>query len=148
MGEPINSEAWHWFYNLVGHGKCSIVDTFWQTETGGHVITPLPGATPMKPGSAVGLSFLTQCLILTFLSLLHPFLLLLFLSHIIISLGFTLAIYVIPDFSLLWGFTRIIRRRWPDNKRSRRRLSCISKTLARNDEDTLWESRALRKYLL
>ncbi|XP_015607051.1 acetyl-coenzyme A synthetase isoform X2 [Cephus cinctus] len=52
VGEPINSEAWLWFYNIVGHGKCSIVDTFWQTETGGHVITPLPGATPMKPGSA------------------------------------------------------------------------------------------------
>ncbi|KAL2729449.1 acetyl-coenzyme A synthetase [Vespula squamosa] len=52
VGEPINSEAWLWLYNLVGHGKCSIVDTFWQTETGGHVITPLPGATPMKPGSA------------------------------------------------------------------------------------------------
>ena len=53
VGEPINSEAWLWFYNLVGHGKCSIADTFWQTETGGHVITPIPGATPMKPGSAV-----------------------------------------------------------------------------------------------
>ncbi|XP_078042873.1 acetyl coenzyme A synthase [Augochlora pura] len=52
VGEPINPEAWLWFYNLVGHGKCSIMDTFWQTETGGHVITPLPGATPMKPGSA------------------------------------------------------------------------------------------------
>ncbi|XP_053593848.1 acetyl-coenzyme A synthetase isoform X2 [Microplitis demolitor] len=52
VGEPINSEAWLWFYNLIGHGKCSIADTFWQTETGGHVITPLPGATPMKPGSA------------------------------------------------------------------------------------------------
>ena len=52
VGEPINSEAWLWFYNFVGHGKCSISDTFWQTETGGHVITPLPGATPMKPGSA------------------------------------------------------------------------------------------------
>ncbi|OAD52757.1 Acetyl-coenzyme A synthetase, partial [Eufriesea mexicana] len=52
VGEPINPEAWLWFYNIVGHGKCSISDTFWQTETGGHVITPLPGATPMKPGSA------------------------------------------------------------------------------------------------
>ncbi|EFN83276.1 acetyl-coenzyme A synthetase [Harpegnathos saltator] len=52
VGEPINSEAWLWFYNLIGHRKCSISDTFWQTETGGHVITPLPGATPMKPGSA------------------------------------------------------------------------------------------------
>ncbi|XP_012279452.2 acetyl-coenzyme A synthetase isoform X1 [Orussus abietinus] len=52
VGEPINPEAWLWFYDLVGHGKCSIADTFWQTETGGHVITPLPGATPMKPGSA------------------------------------------------------------------------------------------------
>lgn len=53
VGEPINPEAWLWYYNVVGNGKCSIVDTFWQTETGGHVITPLPGATPMKPGSAV-----------------------------------------------------------------------------------------------
>ncbi|XP_017787859.1 PREDICTED: acetyl-coenzyme A synthetase isoform X2 [Habropoda laboriosa] len=52
VGEPINPEAWLWFYNKIGHGKCSIADTFWQTETGGHVITPLPGATPMKPGSA------------------------------------------------------------------------------------------------
>lgn len=53
MGEPINPEAWLWYYKIVGKNKCSIVDTFWQTETGGHVITPLPGATPMKPGSAV-----------------------------------------------------------------------------------------------
>lgn len=54
VGEPINPEAWLWYYKLVGHEQCSIVDTFWQTETGGHVLTPLPGATPMKPGSAVG----------------------------------------------------------------------------------------------
>lgn len=53
VGEPINPEAWMWYYKLVGGEKCSIVDTFWQTETGGHVLTPLPGATPMKPGSAV-----------------------------------------------------------------------------------------------
>lgn len=53
VGEPINPEAWLWYYNKIGKGKCSIVDTFWQTETGGHVITPLPGATKMKPGSAV-----------------------------------------------------------------------------------------------
>lgn len=53
VGEPINPEAWLWYYKQVGKEKCSIVDTFWQTETGGHVITPLPGATPMKPGSAV-----------------------------------------------------------------------------------------------
>lgn len=52
VGEPINPEAWLWYYNHVGSGRCSIVDTFWQTETGGHVLTPLPGATPMKPGSA------------------------------------------------------------------------------------------------
>ncbi|XP_046390447.1 acetyl-coenzyme A synthetase [Ischnura elegans] len=52
VGEPINAEAWLWYYNVVGGGKCSIVDTFWQTETGGHVLTPLPGCTPMKPGSA------------------------------------------------------------------------------------------------
>jgi acetyl-CoA synthetase len=53
VGEPINPEAWLWYYKVVGKERCSIVDTFWQTETGGHVITPLPGATPMKPGSAV-----------------------------------------------------------------------------------------------
>ncbi|XP_064617241.1 acetyl-coenzyme A synthetase, cytoplasmic-like [Liolophura sinensis] len=52
VGEPINPEAWIWYYNVVGEGRCAIVDTFWQTETGGHVITPLPGATPTKPGSA------------------------------------------------------------------------------------------------
>uniref|UniRef100_A0A8C6WLU5 Acetyl-coenzyme A synthetase n=1 Tax=Neogobius melanostomus TaxID=47308 RepID=A0A8C6WLU5_9GOBI len=52
VGEPINPEAWQWYYNVVGEKRCPIVDTFWQTETGGHVLTPLPGATPMKPGSA------------------------------------------------------------------------------------------------
>lgn len=52
VGEPINPEAWVWYYNIVGRGNCSIVDTFWQTETGGHTITSLPGCTPMKPGSA------------------------------------------------------------------------------------------------
>ncbi|XP_041986999.1 acetyl-coenzyme A synthetase [Aricia agestis] len=52
VGEPINPEAWHWYYNVIGGGRCSISDTFFQTETGGHVLTPLPGATPMKPGSA------------------------------------------------------------------------------------------------
>lgn len=52
VGEPINSEAWHWYRDIVGNGKCPIVDTWWQTETGGHLITPLPGATATKPGSA------------------------------------------------------------------------------------------------
>ncbi len=52
VGEPINPEAWLWYYNVVGHGRCCIVDTWWQTETGGILITGLPGATPMKPGSA------------------------------------------------------------------------------------------------
>ncbi|MBZ4021398.1 acetate--CoA ligase [Rhodobacter sp. TJ_12] len=52
VGEPINPEAWAWYDTYVGKGKCPIVDTFWQTETGGHMITPLPGATPTKPGSA------------------------------------------------------------------------------------------------
>jgi acetyl-CoA synthetase len=51
VGEPINPEAWLWFYNVVGEGRCAIVDTYWQTETGGHLLTPLPGATAMKPGS-------------------------------------------------------------------------------------------------
>lgn len=52
VGEPINPEAWIWYYNVVGKGKCPIVDTWWQTETGGTLITPLPGAIPTKPGSA------------------------------------------------------------------------------------------------
>ncbi len=51
VGEPINPEAWMWYYKNIGHEKCPIVDTFWQTETGGHMITPLPGATPLVPGS-------------------------------------------------------------------------------------------------
>jgi acetyl-CoA synthetase len=51
VGEPINPEAWMWYHRNVGREKCPIVDTFWQTETGGHVITPLPGATPLVPGS-------------------------------------------------------------------------------------------------
>jgi len=51
VGEPINPEAWMWYYKNVGNERCPIVDTFWQTETGGHMITPLPGATPMVPGS-------------------------------------------------------------------------------------------------
>ncbi|MDX1438801.1 MAG: acetate--CoA ligase [Rubricoccaceae bacterium] len=52
VGEPINPEAWRWYYNVVGDGRCPIVDTWWQTETGGIMITPLPGAIPQKPGSA------------------------------------------------------------------------------------------------
>jgi Acyl-coenzyme A synthetases/AMP-(fatty) acid ligases len=52
VGEPINPEAWNWYYNIVGQKRCSIVDTWWQTETGGILITPLPGATDLKPGSA------------------------------------------------------------------------------------------------
>jgi acetyl-CoA synthetase len=52
VGEPINSEAWEWYYHIVGNTHCPIVDTWWQTETGGILITPLPGVTPLKPGSA------------------------------------------------------------------------------------------------
>ena len=52
VGEPINPEAWEWYYNVVGEGRCPIVDTWWQTETGGAMITPLPGANALKPGSA------------------------------------------------------------------------------------------------
>ena len=51
VGEPINPEAWMWYYENVGGSRCPIVDTWWQTETGGHILTPLPGATPLKPGS-------------------------------------------------------------------------------------------------
>lgn len=52
VGEPINPEAWEWYHKVVGKGRCPIVDTWWQTETGGFLITPLPGATDLKPGSA------------------------------------------------------------------------------------------------
>ncbi len=52
VGEPINPEAWEWYHRVVGDGRCPIVDTWWQTETGGALITPLPGATPLKPGAA------------------------------------------------------------------------------------------------
>ena len=52
VGEPINPEAWEWYHRVVGSGKCPIVDTYWQTETGGIMISPLPGATDLKPGSA------------------------------------------------------------------------------------------------
>ncbi|WP_192035282.1 acetate--CoA ligase [Halomonas sp. YLGW01] len=52
VGEPINPEAWEWFYRVIGNSKCPIVDTWWQTETGGIMISPLPGATDLKPGSA------------------------------------------------------------------------------------------------
>jgi acetyl-CoA synthetase len=52
VGEPINPEAWEWYYHVVGETRCPIVDTWWQTETGGILITPLPGATTLKPGSA------------------------------------------------------------------------------------------------
>jgi acetyl-CoA synthetase len=52
VGEPINPEAWRWYHSVVGEGRCPIVDTWWQTETGGHMMTPLPGATALKPGAA------------------------------------------------------------------------------------------------
>ncbi len=52
VGEPINPEAWEWYHRVIGEGRCPIIDTWWQTETGGHMILPLPGATPLKPGSA------------------------------------------------------------------------------------------------
>jgi acetyl-CoA synthetase len=52
VGEPINPEAWEWYHRVVGEGRCPIVDTWWQTETGGIMISPLPGATTLKPGSA------------------------------------------------------------------------------------------------
>src|SRR5690606_19778717 len=51
VGEPINPEAWMWYYTNVGNQRCPVIDTWWQTETGGHMLTPLPGATPLKPGS-------------------------------------------------------------------------------------------------
>ena len=64
VGEPINPEAWAWYNDVVGKGRCPVVDTFWQTETGGHMITPLPGATPTKPGSATTPFFGVQPVVL------------------------------------------------------------------------------------
>ena len=64
VGEPINPEAWNWYNDVVGKGRCPIVDTWWQTETGGHLITPLPGATATKPGSATKPFFGVQPVIL------------------------------------------------------------------------------------
>ncbi|MGJ8527592.1 acetate--CoA ligase [Maritalea sp.] len=64
VGEPINPEAWNWYNEIVGKGNCPIVDTWWQTETGGHLLTPLPGATPTKPGSATNPFFGIQPVIL------------------------------------------------------------------------------------
>ncbi|MDJ1008779.1 MAG: acetate--CoA ligase [Paracoccaceae bacterium] len=64
VGEPINPEAWNWYNDNVGKGKCPIVDTWWQTETGGHLLTPLPGATTLKPGSATKPFFGVQPVIL------------------------------------------------------------------------------------
>jgi len=52
VGEPINPAAWQWYYETIGNSKCPVIDTWWQTETGGFMLTPLPGATPLKPGSA------------------------------------------------------------------------------------------------
>ncbi|NSX55493.1 acetate--CoA ligase [Parasulfitobacter algicola] len=64
VGEPINPEAWNWYNDVVGKGKCPIVDTWWQTETGGHLLTPLPGATALKPGSATKPFFGVQPVVL------------------------------------------------------------------------------------
>ena len=64
VGEPINPEAWNWYNEVVGKGRCPIVDTWWQTETGGHLLTPLPGATATKPGSATTPFFGVQPVIL------------------------------------------------------------------------------------
>ena len=64
VGEPINPEAWSWYHDVVGEGRCPIVDTWWQTETGGHMISPLPGATALKPGSASKPLFGVQPLLL------------------------------------------------------------------------------------
>ena len=64
MGEPINPEAWNWYNSVVGGGNCPIVDTWWQTETGGHLLTPLPGAHDLKPGSAMKPFFGVQPVVL------------------------------------------------------------------------------------
>jgi len=61
VGEPINPEAWHWYADVVGGGRCPVVDTYWQTETGGHALTPLANVTPTKPGSATFPFFGVEC---------------------------------------------------------------------------------------
>jgi acetyl-CoA synthetase len=61
VGEPINPEAWMWYRKHIGGGSCPIVDTWWQTETGAIMITPLPGVTPTKPGSATGCRSRRRC---------------------------------------------------------------------------------------
>ena len=62
VGEPINPEAWEWYYRVVGESRCPIVDTWWQTETGAHMMTPLPGATDLKPGSACPILWGRACI--------------------------------------------------------------------------------------
>ena len=64
VGEPINPEAWEWYYGTIGDSRCPVVDTWWQTETGGHMLTPLPGATDLKPGSATQPFFGVQPILL------------------------------------------------------------------------------------
>jgi acetyl-CoA synthetase len=64
VGEPINPEAWHWYYDVVGNGQCPIADTWWQTETGSHMMTPLPGVHDLKPGSAMAPFFGAQPVLL------------------------------------------------------------------------------------
>ena len=61
VGEPINPEAWMWYHDFIGGERCPIVDTWWQTETGGMMITPLPGATPTKPGLRDAALFRCRC---------------------------------------------------------------------------------------
>lgn len=66
VGEPINPEAWEWYHRVIGEGRCPIIDTWWQTETGGHMILPLPGATPLNQVQprALSLVFSRPCLTL------------------------------------------------------------------------------------
>lgn len=64
VGEPINPEAWHWYYEVVGNGRCPIADTWWQTETGAHMLTPIPGVHDLKPGSAMAPFFGAQPVLL------------------------------------------------------------------------------------
>ena len=72
VGEPINPEAWEWYYSIVGEERCPVVDTWWQTETGGHMITPMPFATELKPGSATKPFFGVEPQVLTCLLYTSP----------------------------------------------------------------------------
>uniref|UniRef100_A0AAY4DRX3 Acetyl-coenzyme A synthetase n=1 Tax=Denticeps clupeoides TaxID=299321 RepID=A0AAY4DRX3_9TELE len=105
VGEPINPEAWQWYYNVVGDKRCPVVDTFWQTETGGHVLTPLPAATPMKPGSAT----------FPFFGVIPGYLVNLYLNHFLAINFFVLHLY--SSYSCFFH-AQVFKQPWPGMMRT------------------------------